>query len=91
MGRSREGAWIEISRRYVYNGLHVVAPVRERGLKSNGSVIDTNPSGRSREGAWIEINACSQSPCSKWVAPVRERGLKSKMSGKEASPLKSLP
>ena len=33
-----------------------VAPVRERGLKSQTSgTTDVSPQGRSREGAWIEI------------------------------------
>ena len=35
--------------------LSVVAPVRERGLKSQGAKGDKGEQGRSRKGAWIEI------------------------------------
>ena len=56
---------------------HVVAPVRERGLKFNPDTPEARKAlSRSREGAWIEI-------CCTWllyiritVAPVRERGVK---------------
>ena len=33
----------------------MVAPVRERGLKFDGSYLTQHPRGRSRKGAWIEI------------------------------------
>ena len=32
-----------------------VAPVRDRGLKSNGQIKPNKNKGRSRKGAWIEI------------------------------------
>ena len=55
-GRSREGAWIEILLPSGNLCVPLVAPVRERGLKS---YVDAPPKpvlpGRSREGAWIEI------------------------------------
>ena len=55
-GRSREGAWIEIS---IISGAlsnSAVAPVRERGLKYLQRLEQDNRNqGRSREGAWIEI------------------------------------
>ena len=53
-----------------------VAPVRERGLKSEKEVHQIHPKGRSREGAWIEISVRYTQPLSNRVAPVRERGLK---------------
>ena len=37
----------------------MVAPVRERGLKSLVDDIDTYIKSRSREGAWIEIRTAS--------------------------------
>ena len=33
LGRSREGAWIEIAERHTLRPFTTVAPVRERGLK----------------------------------------------------------
>ena len=54
----------------------IVAPARERGLKSNSAARHAATVGRSREGAWIEI---FRSPTLEklWpVAPARERGLK---------------
>ena len=56
LGRSREGAWIEIAKRHAIFTMLPVAPVRERGLKL--MVLKTllfMEKGRSREGAWIEI------------------------------------
>ena len=55
-GRSREGAWIEIPICVSISNVLIVAPVRERGLKScllNSAVNSWLR--RSREGAWIEI------------------------------------
>ena len=40
MGRSREGAWIEIQNHFQGNHQSVVAPVRERGLKYFKAFID---------------------------------------------------
>ena len=77
VGRSREGAWIEILR----GGVEVV---KEQCRSREGAWIEigvTSGNGsslycRSREGAWIEIRleAWRQAPL--FVAPVRERGLK---------------
>ena len=76
-GRSREGAWIEITIIYSYFFVLQVAPARERGLKyvviHSGLKLQER---RSREGAWIEIvTEQSLQPCFQ-VAPARERGLK---------------
>ena len=54
-GRSREGAWIEISRTVGKQKEPYVAPARERGLKCSPLLERLWPYGRSREGAWIEI------------------------------------
>ena len=37
--RSREGAWIEITLGLAFLSISSVAPVRERGLKSDGSQL----------------------------------------------------
>ena len=55
MGRSREGAWIEMSDVYPYDRVIIVAPARERGLKLQRLLIVKPVLRRSREGAWIEI------------------------------------
>ncbi len=56
VGRSREGAWIEIKFCPDASGRLTVAPVRERGLKYLCIVYGaTSLRRRSREGAWIEI------------------------------------
>ena len=55
-GRSREGAWIEILLMHLYPTPSTVAPVRERGLKSNKPNNTILINCRSREGAWIEIS-----------------------------------
>ena len=56
-GRSRKGAWIEISDVYPYDRVIIVAPVRERGLKYRNTSARLPTSRRSRKGAWIEISA----------------------------------
>ena len=56
LGRSREGAWIEIDLITKMPFSCFVAPARERGLKF--SLLHNLLKlllGRSREGAWIEI------------------------------------
>ena len=55
MGRSREGAWIEIISQLRQELQTAVAPVRERGLKLEWHMYHYADNGRSREGAWIEI------------------------------------
>ena len=55
LGRSREGAWIEITLSMVCFAFVVVAPARERGLKFKVFKKQTLWNSRSREGAWIEI------------------------------------
>ena len=77
MGRSREGAWIEILdvkfnlkciRRRSREGAWIeIVSYRDLSGKSLG---------RSREGAWIEICNFYKPKLSKLVAPARERGLK---------------
>ena len=59
-GRSREGAWIEIFSHQPTQTLHLVAPVRERGLKSDVMADIKARRGRSREGAWIEIDKLNE-------------------------------
>ena len=75
-GRSREGAWIEISTVLVSPLLTFVAPVRERGLKFFCSYNKSCAFSRSREGAWIEMGLGRMPSVLADVAPVRERGLK---------------
>ena len=79
MCRSREGAWIEmINALPAQPKCCVVAPARERGLKSLMMRLTGDPiMGRSREGAWIEIRVGDKRSHSGNVAPARERGLKS--------------
>ena len=55
VGRSREGAWIEIYCTYVLQKAGTVAPARERGLKLRNPQKVWIIKSRSREGAWIEI------------------------------------
>ena len=84
-GRSREGAWIEIT---IGAKISMLSTRRSREGAwieiTPGALLKVNPGGRSREGAWIEIicqirgqfrNLC--------VAPARERGLKLKLSSQE--------
>ena len=79
MGRSREGAWIEIPSTRATIRIPVwVAPVRERGLKSMCGKPSNYLVRRSREGAWIEMLSLCHLPYQGIVAPVRERGLKYK-------------
>ena len=83
MGRSREGAWIEIHQRQRYGRPYNVAPARERGLKYRFGGISFNPAAsRSREGAWIEIinkalqanqNAC-RSREGAWIEIIQASG-----------------
>ena len=54
----------------------MVAPVRERGLKSRYYQTLFERSSRSRKGAWIEIGKSLEYAKNELVAPVRERGLK---------------
>ena len=75
--RSREGAWIEIAKRYIQT-------LPAGGRSREGAWIEIRPGKpwvmvatcRSREGAWIEITRRSFSAVLVEVAPVRERGLK---------------
>ena len=56
MGRSREGAWIEICLSLQKKPARRVAPARERGLKLLKELNTMSEKEcRSREGAWIEI------------------------------------
>ena len=61
-GRSREGAWIEMSCICGAAPAPVVAPARERGLKSAAWPSAPQSLSRSREGAWIEIVAHARQP-----------------------------
>ena len=77
MGRSREGAWIEIISKAMRKASpERVAPVRERGLKLLIEMYALASLSRSREGAWIEIFLFMIINLRFKVAPVRERGLK---------------
>ena len=76
-GRSREGAWIEITspkealyleKRRSREGAWIEIPLQ------CGHVPPTCC--RSREGAWIEISAPAGLQLAAPVAPARERGLK---------------
>ena len=65
----------------IYNNQNIVAPVRERGLKSFSTLaVPVENCRRSREGAWIEIRKKLKNTIEIIVAPVRERGLKSEKS-----------
>ena len=76
-GRSREGAWIEISAQTRRSSEYYVAPARERGLKLQQiHTVFFVSVRRSREGAWIEILSPYLAYKSLAVAPARERGLK---------------
>ena len=68
-----------------------VAPVRERGLKSDIIRKPTKAQSRSREGAWIEINGKYELSNFVSVAPVRERGLKCSPTLERLWPYGSLP
>ena len=76
MGRSREGAWIEIEWLKLSVIAWTVAPARERGLKYLLNNLLPKKIRRSREGAWIEIFLCFELVRMTNVAPARERGLK---------------
>ena len=56
LGRSRKGAWIEMSRGSSCARGKKVAPARERGLKCIANEKLPYEIGRSRKGAWIEIS-----------------------------------
>ena len=76
-GRSREGAWIEITLSRVSLNNIAVAPARERGLKFRVTSTAASVNRRSREGAWIEIlKKQTGQNAAMYVAPARERGLK---------------
>ena len=60
LSRSREGAWIEIDSATATIAPSVVAPARERGLKSHCTYYSPISVSRSREGAWIEIAQISE-------------------------------
>ncbi len=75
--RSREGAWIEITKTERIRSIKRVAPARERGLKlMPRSYYPYKQPCRSREGAWIEIMTKDMYCIAESVAPARERGLK---------------
>ena len=77
IGRSREGAWIEIVSKQTNDVENPVAPARERGLKFCFLMIKNKGTSRSREGAWIEIvDNITLFAAIITVAPARERGLK---------------
>ena len=91
LGRSREGAWIEIHCAGQLVAVDVVAPARERGLKLMKVKQMTIKHCRSREGAWIEICPSSSPSSASSVAPARERGLKCLPVGEGHVGLESLP
>ena len=76
--RSREGAWIEICTQRIAQSLALVAPARERGLKSAGeqqnTIIPAVAPARER-GLKSPIPGLREQPTNS-VAPARERGLK---------------
>jgi hypothetical protein len=76
MGRSLTGAWIEMIISSVMCLSLMVAPSRERGLKSQAGTADRRDEGRSLTGAWIEMAQVTSSAIWPLVAPSRERGLK---------------
>ena len=77
LGRSREGAWIEIDT-IAGNGSN------GQGRSREGAWIEIRPARqagrprprRSREGAWIEMPMSVLNLVPLMVAPARERGLK---------------
>ena len=77
MGRSREGAWIEIVNLVGTVADYMVAPVRERGLKSFiQEVVDFISMVAPVRERGLKFASPYALPNENGVAPVRERGLK---------------
>ena len=77
LGRSREGAWIEMQNYLKRCRTDTVAPVRERGLKYGRTACVALPYlvAPVRERGLKFFLICNDLYW-RWVAPVRERGLK---------------
>ena len=77
LGRSRKGAWIEITSERS-NIIHDYRRSRKGAwIEINTPSQRTTPQPcRSRKGAWIEISAITRARTIFLVAPARERGLK---------------